>query len=47
MQSHKTDGTEPTGGGRGPLLVGAAVVAVILIVVVLHVSGIIGANLHR
>ncbi len=47
MQGGKNDGTEPTGGGPRPILLGFAIGAFIVIVIVLHLTGVIGPNLHR
>jgi uncharacterized RDD family membrane protein YckC len=42
------DNTNPTEQGRGRrLLIGAVVGAIVVLVVVLHLTGVIGANAHR
>ncbi|MDQ2941976.1 MAG: hypothetical protein M3R05_07290 [Chloroflexota bacterium] len=48
MRSHPEhdDETEPTGGRRGPLFAAVAIVLVVLLVIVLHLTGVIGANSH-
>lgn len=38
--------TEPTGRGRPPLLVGVIVVGVVVLMVVLHLTGILGPRSH-